>query len=227
MAITIDPERYRLGDVANVTGPCPDCGAVSRFLFREEGREFGFVIQEIRGQPNSRTVFRLLRCGGCGRGALSAVLTGGVQDFLLEFYPTTWQAAALPKDVPKDIESEYREAEQCAAAGAYRAASAMTRSVLEKTLIANGYVTGNLKSRIDQAAKDGVITVARKTKAHEDIRVLGNEVVHDPWREVTADEAARSLHYAQRVLEDMYDDRATVETTLKAIRTPPTTPGAV
>lgn len=227
MTITIDPERYRLADGHNVTGLCPDCGAISRFLFREEGREFGFVVQAVPGQPNARKLFRLFRCGGCGRGALAAILTGGVQDFLLEFYPTSWPAAALPKDVPKDIESEYREAEQCAAAGAFRASSAMTRSVLEKALVANGYTTGNLKSRIDQAAKDGVITAARKMKAHEDIRVLGNEVVHDPWREVAPEEATLALHYAHRILEDLYDDRATVEATLKALRTPASVPGAV
>ncbi len=54
-----------------------------------------------------------------------------------------------------------REAERCAAVGAWRAASAMLRSALEKTLKANGYTNGNLAQKIDAAAVDGVIPAAR------------------------------------------------------------------
>jgi hypothetical protein len=46
--------------------------------------------------------------------------------------------------------------------------------------------------------------------------VLGNEVVHDDWRLVIEDEVVSALHYAQRVLEDFYDDRPSVEAVLKA-----------
>ena len=65
---------------------------------------------------------------------------------------------------------------------------------------------GSLQKKIDEAAKDGVITAARKQKVHEDIRVLGNEVVHDEWREINEAEVETALHYAQRILEDLYDD---------------------
>jgi len=91
----------------------------------------------------------------------------------------------------------------------------MVRSVLEKTLKANGYNKGTLYNKIDAAATDGIITASRSKKAHEDIRVLGNEVVHDDWRAVTEEEVMNSLHYSQRILEDLYDDRETVEKILK------------
>jgi len=42
-----------------------------------------------------------------------------------------------------------------------------------------------LAERIDKAAADGAITAARSRRAHENIRVLGNDVLHDEWREVT------------------------------------------
>jgi hypothetical protein len=60
-----------------------------------------------------------------------------------------------------------------------------------------------------------VITEARRRRAHEDIRVLGNDVLHDDWREVRAEEVEAAHGYAQRILEDFYDDRPTVEATLR------------
>jgi hypothetical protein len=90
---------------------------------------------------------------------------------------------------------------------AKRAASALFRSVLEKTLKTNGYTKGNdtslkdLQKRIDAAATDGVITDARRKKAHEDIRALGNDVLHDDWREVTDAEVEDAHRYTQRILK--------------------------
>ena len=124
--------------------------------------------------------------------------------------------APVPDGLPGGVTAEFREAELCASFEAWRAASALLRSTLEKTLKANGYEKGNLASRINQAAKDGVITQARANKAHEDIRVLGNDVLHDEWREVTEEEVALAHRYAQRILEDLYDDRPSVEAILKA-----------
>jgi uncharacterized protein DUF4145 len=130
--------------------------------------------------------------------------------------------APLPNLVPAEIQKEFREAEQCASFGANRAASALFPSVLEKTLKANGYTRSNdaslrdLQKRIDAAAADGVITDARRKKAHDDIRSLGNDVLHDDWREVTDEELEDAHRYTQRILEDLYDDRATVESILIA-----------
>jgi hypothetical protein len=124
--------------------------------------------------------------------------------------------------VPTDIQAEFREAELCVAFKANRAASALFRSVLEKVLKANGYTKGNdpslkdLQKRIDAAAADGVITDARRKRAHEDVRSLGNDVLHDDWRDITEDEVNDSHRYTQRILEDFYDDRATVEVILRA-----------
>jgi len=80
--------------------------------------------------------------------------------------------------------------------------------------------THQLVHRIEAAADDGVITQARKTRAHENIRVLGNDILHDDWREVLQDEYEEAHHYAQRILEDLYDDRVTVEKILTAKKRP-------
>jgi hypothetical protein len=123
----------------------------------------------------------------------------------------------LPSGIPDGVVSEFREAEMCANAGAWRAATAMLRSALEKMLKANGYVKGDLKSKIDAAAADKVITEARKQRAHDDVRVLGNDILHEEWREIKQEDFELAHKYTQRIAEDLYDDRKTVEKTLLAL----------
>jgi len=200
----------------NVRAICPDCGgAVSTFHFQDASHAYGSVVQ---GAGFPRKIFTLMSCGGCGRGALATVEDKVGQyssGRLIEFYPTSIERASLPPGVPPGVTTEFREAELCASVRAWRGASALLRSVLEKTLIENGYTKGSLKDRIDEAAKDGVITAARQKRAHDDVRVLGNDVLHDQWREVTEDEYAAAHLYAQRILEDLYDSRAEVEQILR------------
>ena len=155
------------------------------------------------------------------------------------FSPTAIEHLNLPSKVPGDVVGEFREAELVASHGAFRAASALLRSVLEKVLTKNGYVdveveengrkfkSKSLKHRIDAAANDGVITEARKRRAHENIRVLGNDILHDEWRKVESPEYEDAHTYSQRVLEDLYDDRDTVEKILRAKHRIPDAPQPV
>lgn len=209
----------------NVRAPCPDCeGAITTFEYRPGGVELGNILivgsHDYAGVTYHNISFRLLRCAGCGRGALAKIHHDGnwCEGVLEEFFPFAIETAKLPSGVPDEIVTEFREAELDASYEAYRSASAMTRSVLEKTLKANGYLRGNLKGKINQAAKDGVITDARSKKAQQDIRVLGNDVLHQKWREVDEEEVTMSLHYAQRILEDLYDDREAVEAILVKLK---------
>jgi hypothetical protein len=195
-----------------------------------EGREFGFVEQpgyhHYKGTGYRRILYILLRCSVCGRGGIAQIhanetLATGA---LGEFYPIAVEFAKLPSGVPKGIEAEFREAERNLAFGASRSASAMFRSALEKALKANGYTKGDLQQKIESAAADGVITQALKQSAHDDVRVLGNDVLHDEWREVPPDEAEKAHHYAQRIIEAFYDQRPVVETVLRAKGRLPATP---
>ena len=83
---------------------------------------------------------------------------------------------------------------------------------------ANGYDTrenNNLYKQIEAATEDGVITQARKKRAHDEIRVLGNDVLHDEWYEIPEEDVIASKHYCQRILEDFYDDRDSVLSLLR------------
>jgi len=214
----------------SVKAPCPDCGAPTTFEARIGGAEFGSIVQDglhaFRGQDYARTIYVLMRCAVCGRGGLAQIHANDrVADGVLgEFFPVAVEFASLPSGVPAGIEAEFREAERDLAFGSSRSASTMFRSALEKVLKANGYAAGDLYSKIDATAADGVITAALQQSAHDDIRVLGNDVLHDEWREVTAEEAERAHHYAQRIIEAFYDQRPVVEKVLRAKERLSTTP---
>jgi len=99
---------------------------------------------------------------------------------------------------------------------AWRGAAALLRSALEKALKANGYDEAVLYKKIEAAGADGVITSSRRQRAQDLVRILGNDVLHEEWRVVTQQEAEDAHHYVGRVIEDLYDDRAAVETVLAA-----------
>jgi hypothetical protein len=229
----------------NVLAHCPDCDAITNFEPNSDAQHpLGTVIVNSPHQFEdcrfSRYLWRFFRCANCNRGALAKIHDNGGQnshlDRVSDFLPQAIEKARLPDKVPADIAAEFREAELDAAHSAYRSGSALLRSVLEKTLKKNGYeeveivVKGDKKKttalihRIEAAADDGVITQARKARAHENIRVLGNDILHDDWREVKREEFDDAHHYTQRILEDLYDDRATVEKILGG-KGRPFTPG--
>lgn len=204
----------------NVSATCPTCKTVTSFEVKQ------MVVVEKQhisdGRQFVRTIYCLSQCAACKLGGFAAVSDNGTGHgaFLDEFYPYSIDAADIPVDVPADVQAEFREAERCQGLGMSRAASALFRSVLEKTLKANGYTKSNspalrdLQCRIDAAAADGVITQVRQRKAHDDIRALGNDVLHDDWRKVDDDEVEDAHRYMQRILEDFYDDRETVKAIL-------------
>jgi hypothetical protein len=202
----------------SVLAQCPNCYDVRSFEMRYMPTAVaGVYVYKEKNYSRLLSVFS--QCARCSHGGLAIILDDGdtATAVLESFSPLSIDSVPVPKAVPEDIVKEFREAEKCASFGANRAASALFRSVLEKTLKANGYTKTNdrslvdLQKRIDAAAGDGVITEARQKKAHDDIRSLGNDVMHDDWREVKDDEVEDAHRYTQRILEDLYDDRMTVE----------------
>lgn len=218
-----------------ITARCPGCnGAISSFLWRaktSEG-EIGAITKSITERHTSYSLltYRLFRCSGCGMGGLGAIKYGGDAAYpgrynrLIWFYPEVKERVPLPKATPKGITNEFQEAEMCYENDCYRAAAGLFRSVLDKTMRANGYKTNherNLVDQIDAAAKDGVITESRRKRAHEEIRVLGNDVLHDDWCEIDEEDVELARHYCQRILEDFYDDRESVLKLLRGVKRVP------
>jgi hypothetical protein len=216
-----------LFDRGNVRAHCPLCGVPTTFEFedRTPGQDVSslgiYHVGPIQLSPDlayrhSAHVF--MRCCVCSRPAVAYVafeshLSDGM---LLDFWPKAKPSALLPTGVPQGIVKEFREAETCIEAEAWRGAAGLLRSALEKTLRANGYNEQNLYRKIEAAGTDGVITSARRQRAQDLVRTLGNDVLHDDWRPVTREEVRDAHHYVGRVIEDLYDDRATVEAVLRA-----------
>jgi hypothetical protein len=205
----------------NISANCPECKTVTSFEHKQSVF-FNNPHRCANGKQYVRVMYVLSQCAACGLGGFASISDNGnaLDSFLDDFYPFSIDALSIPAGVPADLQTDFREAERCQALCMNRAASALFRSVLEKTLKANGYTKGNdpalrdLQKRIDAAAADGVITEARRKKAHDDIRALGNDVLHDDWRIVSDDEVEDAHRYMQRILEDLYDDRTTVEAIL-------------
>ena len=211
----------QINSEGTVRARCRGCkGALSSFEWRSVNSPYGVTIAPYRHyeRGEGQTEYRLFRCAGCGMGGLGAINCGRTQypNAIWElqwFYPEVKDRLSLPKEVPEGIATEFREGEKCLESGTLRAAAAMFRSVLDKTLRANGYKEKKgttLEQQIDFAAEDGVITQARKRRAHDEIRVLGNDVLHDEWQAVPEEDVEAARYYAQRILEDFYDDRASV-----------------
>lgn len=214
-------------DEGTIVARCPNCaGALSSFTWYGEHGEFGSITKPFKDRywSDCQISYRLFQCGGCGMGALGVIKFGGDYKYpgkynrLLRFTPEGRKRLELPTSVPEGIQREFIEAERCMENDCFRAAAGLFRSVLDKTMRANGYKTkqeSNLYKQIEAAADDGVITQARKRRAHDEIRVLGNDVLHDEWQEIPAEDVEAAQHYSQRILEDLYDDRESVLTLLR------------
>jgi len=205
----------------HVRADCPDCGAPTTFEYKHSAGEYGSIIvaRNTRqfGGNFSRLIYKFLKCSVCNCAGVVKVacdneyVSGSV---MLSFWPTSIPKAKLPAGVPDGILNEYREAEMCMSVEAWRGAAALLRSALEKTLKSNGYNEKDLYKKVEAAGLDGVITSARRQRAQGLVRTLGNDVLHDDWRIVTQQEAEDAHHYVGRVIEDLYDDRASVEAVL-------------
>lgn len=206
----------------NVRADCPDCGLPTTFECRESSsREFGSIFVngpvQYEGYTYSHIIYQLFRCSVCHRPGVAKIPADSHTEGILEwFWPTSIVPTKLPSNSPEGVHNEYREAEKCMSVEAWRGAAALLRSALEKTLTANGYDEKDLYKKIEAAGQDGVITSARRQRAQDLVRTLGNDVLHLDWRLVTQQEVEDAHHYVGRIIEDFYDDRDTVESVLKA-----------
>lgn len=217
---------------------CPTCKTLT--LFRStDNRGNGYssfsrdlkdpVKKKINDQDAiyNRVISTSCECTGCRRGGMAeSYHSSKNQSELIDFYPYELKHKELPESLPREIRKEFKEAEICYGHKAYRASSAMARSTLEKVLKLSGYEdvddnTGydrmGLKKKIEEATSDHILTKAREKQVHDDIKVLGDEVVHRPWREISKEEVESSLKYVLWIIHDLYDDRSTVEAELQRL----------
>lgn len=204
----------------SVVGMCHNCQERTTFEFTYQGNELSHMEVDHEDpfvySGFKRVIYQFCRCAVCGAGGLVIFEeTNGRQGELLEFYPIDYSILPIPQYVPKGIVSEFREAEKCAGIGAYRAGAAMLRSVLEKTLKDHNYTKWTLTDNLKDAGIDEIIPTPLKQRASQIVKVLGDDVMHKEWREVTKDEFESAQNYIQRILEAFYDYPEEVKKVLK------------
>lgn len=203
----------------NVIANCSGCdGAKTSYEYKDtdDGRVFGLVNDNVahkimgedgREHKGKQRIFRLLRCSTCGRAGMVQLSKDnyGVT-YLMDFYPHSTNVLEIPKGTPKDIVSEFREAESDASHGNFRSAGAMLRSTIEKVLSKHGYVEFHLSKNIQNALKEGLITRVLKNKTVEVVKSLGDTVLHKEWRQIKESEYEEAHQYTKQIIEEFFSD---------------------
>lgn len=114
-------------------------------------------------------------------------------------------------DVPHHISRAASEAAFCFSVGAYRAAGALTRAVIEATAKDKGITSGSLWAKIDQMHAQQLLREHIRDAAHE-VRHFGNDMAHGDFvDEVAAEEAEEAIELMAEVLNEVYQSRARIE----------------
>lgn len=107
-------------------------------------------------------------------------------------------------DVPEAIAAAASEVFLCQSVGAFRAACALARAVVEATAKDKDITGAGILGKIDELHAKGIIREAVRESAHE-IRHLGNEIAHGDFADaITAEEAAENLELMTDLLNEVY-----------------------
>ncbi|GAA1428459.1 hypothetical protein GCM10009616_08110 [Microlunatus lacustris] len=122
-------------------------------------------------------------------------------------------------DVPAHIADAASEAYSCHSIGAYRAAGALARAVVEATAKDKGVSSGTLYSKIEQLEQQGLLRPLVREAAHE-IRHFGNEMAHGDLVEGLTEEATtETLALMGELLNEIYQVPARIARVGAARRT--------
>jgi hypothetical protein len=116
-----------------------------------------------------------------------------------------WPVAGstLHPSVPEPVRSTFEEASKCLAAQCPRAAAAMARCALEATVSDQGESSGALAARLQRLADKGTLQPMLAKWAKE-VRLLGNDAVHDLTRSVLVEDARQLIDFIQELTKYLY-----------------------
>lgn len=171
---------------------CPHCGIASPNLLAVS------AVTTKNSKGTNQRVWRFYACQTCG-GVVSACSTGA-EGIISEMYP---QQPRVNENVPNTARNYLSQAIDSlhAPAGAVMLAA----SAIDAMLKNKGYSKGHLYPRIEQAAKDHLITEEMAKWAHE-IRLDANDQRHaDEEAGLPTDEQAKKcIDFAQALAEFLF-----------------------
>jgi hypothetical protein len=146
--------------------------------------------------------------GGGGTRVLPvAAAAEGAQWYAPTWLPRPGEVQEFP-DVPEHIAQAATEATLCVSVGAYRAAGALARAVIEATAKDKKAEGRNLEKRIDALRDADHIRKHTQEQAHE-IRHFGNDMAHGDFVDpVTKEEAEEVVELMAEVLDEVYQSPA-------------------
>jgi hypothetical protein len=152
---------------------CPFCKAFSSFTAVTTLNIPVWLLVQ-RTMTGATFNYQALQCTNtaCGMGIFGLMRDGEIH----EHWPARVGGKEFP-DVPEHIGAAADEAHRCLSIGANRAAVAMARAVVEASAKDHKVTSGNLRTKIDELAKAGVISESMKDAANE-IRFAGNGAAH-------------------------------------------------
>jgi DNA-directed RNA polymerase subunit RPC12/RpoP len=164
---------------------CPHCSVDRPDLIKQ------FQLESADYQGNGRKFWRLYRCSRCGNLVL-AYSQAGPDAQVSGCFPETQEVEA---SIPERAREYLLQALNSLHAPA--GAVMLGASAVDAMLKAKGYKDGNLYNRIEQAAKENLITADMAKWAHE-VRLDANEQRHADELVVLpgAEEARRTVDFA-------------------------------
>jgi len=200
---------------------CGWCGLYGHKEPVDNGWQVPFTEKEMLENylpPGSR-IFTTMECNACQGRSVAMTMTSdmpygvGTLSDVKEFWRENDPVQVSPqwvegKDfdfVPDHIADTASEAFMCHSIGAHRAAILMARAAIEAAAKNNDVRTGNLASKIETLAEQGLIRPPVKVAADE-LRLSGNEMAHDELTDpVEEDYAADVLLLLTAILKELYE----------------------
>lgn len=170
MDVTLLEEKHHK---FSLSGTCPHCRGHA--VFNCVTTTF---VRDVPRAAHSEWVAGM-QCPGCLRYILGIVERRATPPRLTykEHYPFGAPDDSVDESVPETIASDFSESLRCLWVKSYKAAVAMCRRCVEAScgdLTATGR---NLKEKIDDLAKRGIITEPLKQMAHR-VRLTANDKLH-------------------------------------------------
>jgi hypothetical protein len=177
---------------ADFVKTCPYCGVRSRFSLAGE-------FNGAREDGETRRWYPVV-CPACGGGALFE--TDAANDHFLQMIPERIGDFAV-RDLPTDVDADWREAVQVFDVGAHRMAVVACGRTLEAAADARGIEGRTLDSRIRKMIEGGLIT-AEFGEAVTYARFIRNTGAH-AGQDVSPDAAQGTMRFTLQALRLLFE----------------------
>lgn len=180
---------------------CPHCDTAARAKVMGLAYWDGYLPDGHPVEPP--TEWAMVQCERCSIPSVQIRQDYGIgfdEDEPVVVFPAPQK---MSPSVPRPLREEWEEARKCFRAKAYGACVVMVRRTLEGTCadqsVSAKTLAKGLKTLKEQGRIDGMLA-----EWADALRVLGNQGAHFTGKQVSRDDAADSLAFAEALLDHLY-----------------------